>query len=81
MLRLYRLLIPGRMPLPLAWFVSFSGVAVLLIWTASTFGGGIVIRLQAGDTIRFEQVRQSADTTEPHFFTVQGLDVDGSSRW
>ncbi len=76
MLNWYRSLIPGRMPLPLAWFVALFGMAALLLWIAATFGGGIVIPLRAGDTIRFEQVRQGAETTEAHHFTVEALGID-----
>ena len=72
----YRSLIPGRMPLWLAWGVAFLGAFVVLVWIASTIGGGIVIPLQAGDTIRFSQVRLGANTTKPHFFTVEALDID-----
>ena len=76
MLNRYRALIPGRMPLWLAWVVAFLGAFVLLFWIATTFGGGIVIPLRTGDTIRFEQVRQGADTTEAHHFTVEALGID-----
>ena len=76
MLNWYRSLIPGRMPLVLAWVVAFLGAFVLLFWIATSFGGGIEISLRAGDTIRFEQVRQGADTTTAHHFTVEALRID-----
>ncbi len=76
MMRWYRSLIPGRMPLWLAAFVALFGVSTLLLWIATTIGSGIVIRLQTGDTIRFEQVRQSADSTVAHFFTVESSGFD-----
>ena len=72
----YRPLIPGRMPLVLGWVIAFLGTAALLVWVATSVGGGIVIPLQAGDTIRFEQVRQAAGTTKAHHFTVEALGID-----
>ena len=78
MMRWYRSLIPGRMPLWLAAIVALLGASTLLLWIATTIGGGIVIPLQTGDTIRFEQVRQSAEATTAHFCTVTGLDADGN---
>ena len=78
MTRWYRSLIPGRMPLPLAWFVAFLAASVAFVSITLSFGGGIVIPLQAGDTIRFEQVRQGADSTRAHHFTVKGSDVEGN---
>ena len=77
MMRWYRSLIPGRMPLPLAWVVALLGAATLLLWIATTLGSGIVIPLQTGDTIRFEQVRLSADATTAHYFTVTRAGIDG----
>ena len=76
MLNWYRSLIPGRMPLALAWVFAFLGAFVLLFWIATTFGGGIEIPLQAGDTIRFEQVSQGAGTTTAHHFTVEAFGID-----
>ena len=39
--------------------------------------GGIVITANVGDTIRFSRVRLDASySTRPHFFTVEGLDID-----
>ena len=78
MINWYRSLIPGRMPLWVAWVFAVLGASVLLVWITISFGGGIVIPLQVGDTIRFEQVRQGAGSTKPHFFTVEGLDIDVS---
>ena len=78
MMRWYRSLIPGRMPLWLAAIVALLGASTLLLWIATTIGSGIVIPLQTGDTIRFEQVRLSAEATTAHFFTVTGLDADGN---
>ena len=78
MMRWYRSLIPGRMPLWLAAIVALLGASTLLLWIATTIGSGIVIPLRTGDTIRFEQVRLSAEATTAHFFTVTGLDADGN---
>ena len=77
MMRWYRSLIPGRMPLWLAWVVALFGAATLLLWIATNVGSGITIRLETGDTIRFEQVRQSADSTMAHRFTVTRVGIDG----
>ena len=78
MTRWYRSLIPGRMPLWLAWIAALLGASALLLWIATTVGSSIVITLQTGDTIRFEQVRQSDDSTTAHFFTVTSTDIDGN---
>lgn len=77
MMRWYRSLIPGRMPLWLASIVALLGASTLLLWIAATVGSSIVIPLQTGDTIRFEQVRQSADSTTAHYFTVTRTGIDG----
>ena len=74
MKRWYPSLVPGRMPLPLAWLVAFFSVGVSFVWITLSFEG-IVIPLQVGDTVRFEQVRQSADSTTAHFFTVERQDL------
>ena len=80
MTRWYHSLIPGRMPLPLAWAFAVFGMAALLLWIATAIGSSIVIHIQAGDTVRFEQVRQSADSTTAHHFTIRGLDISFEVR-